>query len=373
MPHAKKEMVSFFLTTRCNLCCEYCYNREERSKIVEQSLPIEIAKAGLDWFFKRYQSRHIRFYGPGEPTQEIELMKEIVSYARQQAGSEVSVELQTNGVFLPKDREWLLNNINIMWISFDGEPFVHDAQRHFPNGSPTSPFIEKNVKWIMENRTNQNLMVGVRVTITDENVDRQKQMVDYFKSLGIEYIWSDPMIPSVGVIPSCYDKSKMASFHFDMDKYVDEYIEAKRYADSIGMFYGSFLTCNFDGTCKSHCRACIPVPHFTPDGYISACDLVTFGKDAGHMDCFVYGKWNDNEHMFSIDDNKVHALQERTIDHMKHCNSCKVREHCGGYCLGEVQNETGELTGQKVHVCKAINRLAENIGFSDVPYLFMHP
>jgi len=373
LPHVNKQMASFFLTTKCNLTCEYCYNREERTQMLEQSLPIEIAKAGVDLFFKESSSRHIRFYGPGEPTQEIGLMKEIVAYAGSKAGSDLTVELQTNGVFERKEREWLLNNVNIMWISFDGEPEVHDAQRHFPDKSPTSPFIEDNVKWLLDNKVSQDFMVGTRVTITDHNVERQKSMVDYFLSLGIKHIWSDPVFPTVGMIPVCKDTEKLESFQFNMDRYVDTYIEARRHAEKSGVFYGSFLTCNFDGICNKHCRACTPVPHFTPDGYISSCDLVTFGKNAGHMDCFVYGKWDKNEQRFLIDNEKVKSLQERTTDNINHCRNCKVREHCGGYCLGEVQNETGSLTGQKPNACRAIKRLAENISFTDSPYPYMHP
>jgi len=140
MPHTNKQMASFFLTTKCNLCCEYCYNREERDQMIEQSLPIDIAKAGVDLFFQESKSRHIRFYGPGEPTQEIELMKKIVAYAEEKTDTILTVELQTNGVFPKKgDRKWLLNHINIMWMSFDGEPEVHDKQRHFPNGNPSTP------------------------------------------------------------------------------------------------------------------------------------------------------------------------------------------------------------------------------------------
>lgn len=373
MPHIKKEMASFFLTTKCNLCCEYCYNREERDSLKEQTLPIEIAKSGLDWFFKNYSSRHIRFYGPGEPTQEIDLMKKIVDYAKQQGGKAVSVELQTNGVFLPEDRDWILNNINIMWVSFDGEPQTHDKQRHFHDGSATSPYIEENVRWLVSHHVEQDLTIGARVTITNDNVCCQKRMIDYFAGLGIKYIWSDPIFPSVGCTPAFVDVEKMTSFQFDMDKYVVGYSEAKKYADSIGMFYGSFLTCNFDGLTNRHCRACIPMPHFTPDGFISACDLVTFGNDAHHMDCFVYGKWDCEHKSFIIDDKKVKVLQERSIENMKHCSKCKVKEHCGGYCLGEIQNETGDLKGQNPQVCKAINRLAEEIGFVNDLYPILHP
>lgn len=373
MPHVRKQMASFFLTTKCNLSCEYCYNRKERTQVNEQSLPFEIAKAGVDMFFKENSSRHIRFYGPGEPTQKIELMKKIVAYAREKAEDNLTVELQTNGVFAKKDREWLLNNVNIMWISFDGEPEVHDKLRHFPNGKPSSPIIEKNVKFLSDNKASKNLMVGARVTITNDNIERQKNMIDYFLSLGIKHIWSDPVFPKVGMIPVYKDLLELKSYQFDMDKYVDTFIAAREHAEEMGIFYGSFLTCNFDGITNKHCRACTPVPHFTPDGYISACDLVTFGKNAGHMDCFVYGKWVDNNQGFLIDNKKVQALQKRTTENMDHCRDCEVREHCGGYCLGEVQNETGRLTWQKPKVCKAIKRLAKSTSFTEKSYPYLHP
>ena len=50
MPHINKQMVSFFLTTRCNLCCEYCYNIEQRAQMKEQTLSLDIAKAGIDYY-----------------------------------------------------------------------------------------------------------------------------------------------------------------------------------------------------------------------------------------------------------------------------------------------------------------------------------
>ena len=38
MPHCNKKMLSFFLTTKCNLCCKYCYNAKERNEIEEQTI-----------------------------------------------------------------------------------------------------------------------------------------------------------------------------------------------------------------------------------------------------------------------------------------------------------------------------------------------
>ena len=371
MPHIEKQMASFFLTTKCNLRCTYCYNSKVRSLLKEQSLSLDIAKAGIDYFFSTSASRHIRFYGPGEPTQEFCLMKNIVEYARLKSGSSLSVELQTNGCFGDNVREWVLNNVNIIWFSFDGEPDVQNANRPCANGKPSAPILERNVRWLIEHMDGQNLMVGARVTMTNNNIGRQKEIVNYFHSLGITHIWTDPIFPSVGDMPVCNDVNR-EKIHFDMDAYIEKYVEAFRYAKQIGVFYGSFLVCNFDGRCSKHCRACTPVPHFTTDGYVSACDLVTFGENPHHMDYFVYGKWNEEQKKFDFDETKIAILQSRSIENMEHCASCFAREHCGGYCLGEVMNETGSMFGQKEKTCEAIKFLYKELG-EQPHYDYLHP
>lgn len=207
MPHVKKQMLSFFLTTKCNLNCIYCYNIQERKKIEEKTLSIEIAKEGIDYFFANNESRHIRFYGPGEPTQEFLLMKEITKYAKNK-DLNTTVELQSNGVFGINVKEWLLDNANIIWISFDGPPDIQNYNRPIAGKYPSSPIIEENVKWLINNTGHRNLMVGARVTMTEKNISRQREMIEYFYSLGIRYIWTNPLFPSVGTIPVCYDKKK---------------------------------------------------------------------------------------------------------------------------------------------------------------------
>jgi radical SAM protein with 4Fe4S-binding SPASM domain len=366
-------MISFFLTTRCNLRCVYCYNSKERAEVQEKSLPLEIAKAGIDEYFAKNASRHIRFYGPGEPTMEFKLMQQIVVYAKEKAGDAVTTELQTNGAFSPKVREWVLKNMNIVWISFDGTPDIQNKQR--PMGdqlADSAPIIEENVKWLNAHKENRNLMVGARVTMTDLNVNRQIEMVDYFNSLGIKYIWTDPIFPEVKKRPVCEDTDRAEMFHIDLGAYVKNFIEAHRYAKTKGVFYGSFLICNFDGEAKVHCRACTPVPHLTPDGYVSACDMAEFGGYVNHMNCFIYGKWDKQSKKIVYDNDKIKALQNRNIDNIEHCKNCIAKLHCGGQCLAEIQNETGKLDGQKHETCEAIITLFKELGVYKT-YDYMHP
>ena len=381
MPHCKKKMLSFFMTTKCNLCCRYCYNAKERNAIKEQSISLDFAKAGIDWYFKNNESRHIRFYGPGEPTQEFEKVKEITAYAKSHPnrGDEVTVEIQTNGVFTEEVRNWTLNNINIMWMSFDGMKDIQDYNRPLNpkyseifNFKSSATVLEENVRWLIQNKGSRNLMVGARVTITEKNINKQKEMVDYFYDLGIRYVWTNPLFYSVGKIPVCQDDAKLKTYKFDMDSYLDNYIEAYHYAKDKGLFWGSFLTINFDGESPYHCRCCHPLsaPHLTPDNFVSACDMVVLGSQAYHMDLFIVGKWANNRFEWNYD--KISALDNRKSTLIEHCKNCPAQLHCGGYCLGETVNESGKLDGQNIIKCNAIRRLLKELGTSEA-YPYLHP
>lgn len=383
MPHCNKKMLSFFLTTKCNLCCRYCYNAKERNAIKEKTIPLDIAKAGIDWYFENNESRHIRFYGPGEPTQEFEKMKQITEYAKNHpnGGERVTVEIQTNGVFTDEIRNWILNNVNIVWMSFDGMKDIQNYNRPLNpkykqkyQGLSSADVLENNVKWLIKNKGPNNLMVGARVTITDKNIDLQDKMADYFFDLGIRHVWTNPLFYSVGQIPVCNDEEKLKNYSFDMDKYLDNYIATYHYAKSKGLFWGSFLSINFDGESSYHCRCCTPLkaPHLTPDGYISACDMVVLGEKPYHMNLFIVGKWNNQTKNFDLDLDKIKALNERKSTLITHCKKCPAKLHCGGYCLGETVNETGKLDGQNIIKCAAVKRLYKELGPCN-PYPYLHP
>lgn len=393
MPHCNKKMLSFFLTTRCNLVCRYCYNIEERNAIIEQTISVDVAKSAVDWYFENNQSRHIRFYGPGEPSQAFEEMKAITEYAKNHpnGGDRVTVEIQTNGIWTKEIREWILDNVNIIWVSFDGMKDIQNYNRPLnPKYAslyslPTcGDIIEDNVVWLNKNKGSRNLMVGARVTINSVNVSKQIEMVDYFKSLGIQYIWTDPILYSVKQKPvheHFEDKSLeyrteeyKNNFGFDMFAYLDDYVKAYYYAKEKDVFYGSFFSINFDGEACYHCRSCTPLeaPHITPDGYISACDMVVTGENPYHMSPFIVGKWNDKNKKFDIDEDRVSALLNRKSTIMSHCKDCPVKLHCGGYCLGETLNETGSLTGYNPLKCEMVLRLYDKIGLSEL-YPYLHP
>lgn len=73
-----------------------------------------------------------------------------------------------------------------------------------------------------------------------KNVTRQTEMVSYFKRLGVKAVMSDPMFASISESDSMSQNDKQ----FDLLDYAKNFLEAKKYAEKIGIFYGSIFTVN---------------------------------------------------------------------------------------------------------------------------------
>ena len=197
------------------------------------------------------------------------------------------------------------------------------------------------------------------------NVHNQIDLIKYFAGLGVRNFWVDPIFPAIDGVESYED--------LDMEIFTEEFLRAVRYAYKHGMTYGSILTCNFDEPGEYACRACLPVPHLTTDGYVSACDMALFGNDANHMNVFIYGKWNSTEKKIEYFPDKIKFLQSRKLSNMPHCQKCNAGELCRGYCLGEVMNETKDLFGCKNKICGSIRKLLNELSEEERKYSFSHP
>lgn len=362
LSHVKKEMLSIFVTTKCNLKCNYCYTNKNTNDHKSQTILLDFVKRGIDDYFSTEYVRHIRFFGAGEPTTEFNLIKKIHEYAEIKSNGVASFEIQSNGVFTEEIALWVGRNIDTIWISCDGTPDIQDKHRPCSDNKKSSPIIEKNIRLI---RGLKNSMVGIRATITKDNLHRQKEIIKYFAQLGIEHIWVDPIFPTVG--------EKSLKDNFDMMDFAKEFLDACVYAEENNVFYGSILTCNFNEEVSQHCRACIPLPHLTTDGFVSACDMALFGADSNHMQPLIYGQWDAKKNTILYDNSKMEILRSRSIDNLAECNKCESKNHCGGYCLGEVLNETDSLFGCKRSVCDAIRYLDSNMTDSQKNYTYLHP
>jgi len=355
MPYCDKKAISFLLTTQCNLRCTYCFGARNCEKNV---LDYNFAHRVLeDYVGGTGGIKLIRFFSDGEPTLEIELLKRIYWDAIR-LDPEMKAEIQTNGIFSQETADWLGKNMDYIHMSIDLLPEDHDKYRITPNGKPSSPIILKNLQYLKD-MPDRKAKIVIRATITIHNINKQKEGIDYYyDNYGIDTFWVDPIFPPV------FDVAEKTYEPIDMMQFAQAFIDAHNHAWERNIFYESNLTTNFDGKTDKACRACLPMPHLTMDGYLSACEMATYGKDAGKMDAMIYAKYDAENDKIIYDENKLKILKSRILHNMpSECRECAAGEYCAGFCLGETLNENGSLFRVKTRVCRALRYIYGEIGY----------
>ena len=359
MGHARKKQATICLTTKCNMNCKYCLSSAYESKPV--SIDINFAKRGVKDFFEMHNSYWIRFYGPGEPTLEFEKMCEIKKYAEEISGAnKLFVELQSNGVFNNDIMEWISKNVDIVYLSMDGNPNLNDVYRTDKLGKNVSDIIIRNIKNLVNHCT-----VCIRSTITDVNVNRQKEIIDFFSGLGVSAIFSKPVL-----YPVKHSNRKM-SYEVDLCTYAKNFVDAHLYAKNQGVLYSNIYISNFDEFVNCACRANTPCPHLTPDGYVSACDRAYEGNT--QLQDFIYGKYIQDDDKILYFEDKIINLNNRKSENISACDECEISGNCGGSCLGTAYQYTGNMYGVIKEQCEVIKFFGKHIPKNQGLFPYHHP
>src|SRR6056297_2167166 len=165
---SQPEDLFIFLTSNCNLRCQYCFaSGGEKRKVID----FDFTKAGIDYVLEKNKEKKINlyFHGGGEPTLAFDLLKKIVSYAKSKADI-IKLGLQTNGVAQKHVIDYLSNNKFRLSVSIDGPPSIQDKQRPQKGGGKSSFFTERTIKYLVQ----QNYpYLRARSTISQFSVDKQ--------------------------------------------------------------------------------------------------------------------------------------------------------------------------------------------------------
>lgn len=358
MGHFRKHCMSFLMSSTCNLDCTYCYipHWGETVEPCDRTIDLEFAVAGMKEFFSWAPEPAIRFFAAGEPTIGFKRMTEIVEEGKRLVGDRLQVELQTNGYFNSGIADWVSENVDILWISSDGPPKYQDAQRPSVNGTRrSSPRVEANIKRFA---THPTMQVGARATFLQENFDKQIEVLDYFRSLGLKYVCGAPAYSS-----TVNDHTPVPM----LVRFAQEFVPAFYHAQEKGQFYQTHLMVNFDEEVDCYCRACTtPVcPQLTSDGYVSCCDWACFGEKylTGVLQDLIYGKWDKGSKQIVYFPEKKKAIEDRNVEHLSQgdCKGCPVVRHCAGGCIGKVMVRSGGLHKMDPNWCQATRYLAEHI------------
>lgn len=158
--------VSYLVNHSCNMRCAYCYgtfyDRDEYVMTTVETCAMidDLSRLGM---------RRLCLIG-GEPLLR-EDIKDIVLYARKK---NVECVLNTNGLLVEKNLDWL-NNLNHLYISFDGDEKGHELNR----GKNT---FRKVLDAIIA-ASARKIPLGIVTVITKNNLDS----IDYLVDLSQQY------------------------------------------------------------------------------------------------------------------------------------------------------------------------------------------
>jgi sulfatase maturation enzyme AslB (radical SAM superfamily) len=146
---------SILISSKCNLCCSYCYENNKRLKVIE----LEKIKRFINYVFEKYLSTNtsdriiFKILG-GEILLEPHLVDKIISYINFKAiitNSQYKILITTNGtllnnIFIRKLLEKWKGVIMFSNISFDGSPINQDINRIFKDGTGSTANIFCSIK-----------------------------------------------------------------------------------------------------------------------------------------------------------------------------------------------------------------------------------
>lgn len=359
MPHSDKRQITLFMTTACNLNCDYCITTIRNQHKKSASIDVDFACIGINDFFRKHESHWIRFYGPGEPTLELDKMEAIRQFAQSESKGSLKTELQTNGFFDTSIVEWVARNIDILYVSYDDPDPNGPSARKTISGGYTGQTVLRNITDLLA-----DCDLSVRATITTLNIYKQKELVKLLADIGVDKVFSKPVLRKIG------EDSEPAGLAVNLDEYTRTFIDAYHYACDLGVFYGNIYMANFDGVTSWACRACLPCPHLTPDGYVTACDRAF--SCTTPLSAFIYGQYNKDDCSIEYWPDKIDNLRNRVPSNMVSCSSCEIRNFCAGHCLATCYQYTGSIYVPDARHCAVVKELYRKIGSSTQKFPY-HP
>ena len=331
----------------------------------DQFIDMDFARLGLEDFFSQSKSRAIRFFSSGEPTLAFTHMRDIWTIAHSMAGNSLLTEIETNGYFNGNIADWIEGHANIIWISYDGPPGIQDKQRPTAGNGLSSAIILRNIKRFADSKGPQ---LGIRATISQDNLDKQVELIEYLHDLGVKYVSASPMY---------YSKVNPSAETASLTEFAKHFVPAFYRAKELGMFYQTLMIVNFDEEVDFYCQATIPTPRLTSDGFVSSCDWASFGArylpDKVQQE-LVYGYYDKHANKIVYDHEKIDKIRMRNASYLSRtsCKDCKVLRHCSGGCVGKMIAATGDFFKASDEWCSAVRYLYDNL-IIDGLFPFIHP
>lgn len=305
------------LNEKCNFHCKYCYSAEGRSS---EELNMDVIRPTLDYFLsserRAVKERTVMFMGGGEPVLSWQLLMLSVEYAENVAIEQdinLHLSLTTNGSVMTDEMIAYLKQHNFtVQISFEILPDIQKSQRG------NYDIVARNLQRLTEAGVNNY----VRSTITEANVDRIPEMVEYCHDNFPKVI---KMSCQQVVDPTYFtSKAKVDAF---FNRYFTSYKEGVKKAEEYGIALRSSSSHLINYSRRE--RFCYNLLCLTPYGTLTMCPDVSSPNEKDYQESLI-GRVNNGE--IEIDDKAYDRLSYGNIYTIEKCKNCFAKWNCGSGC-----------------------------------------
>lgn len=345
----------FVVTLRCDYSCPYCQVSRQTEDRGAYDMSLETAERSLDFVFRSPSPTiKIEFQG-GEPLLNFELIKHIVTSAKQRNVSEqrdLAFVITTNLTYLSDDvLNFCLDHEIMISTSLDGPEDLHNRNRPRPgrNGYQlTVDSIRRAQRALGKHR------VSALMTTTEASLTRATEIVDEYVSHGFFGIFLRPLSPyGFAVKTRQYDKyttSKWLAFYRTGLDYI---VELNRRGTPMREFYSSLLlrkllTPHVPGFVDLQSPAGLGIAAivYNYDGDVYPSDesrmLVEMGDKTFRMGSVL----TDTYEQVLMNDTLLDALESTYIDSVPLCDRCAFNPICGSDPVYHHATQ-GDMVGNK--------------------------
>ena len=336
----------------CNLRCRYCFADEGAYHSSREFMSEQTAKKAIDFLIANSGNRKILeadFFG-GEPLMCLDVIKNVVAYAREQGekyGKKFLFTTTTNAVLLDDDAiDFFNREMENVVLSIDGRKEVHDAIRKTVNGKGSFDIVLPKIKKFVQSRGNKSYYV--RGTFTAKNLDFSNDVI-FLAEQGFDSISMEPVVTDIDdlmIKPEYLPRIKE-----EYERLCDRYIEKYKKGEGFNFFHF-----NIDlegGPCLSKrvsaCGAGNEYFSVVPNGDIYPCHQFA-GDPAFKM---------GNVYEGTLDPGIRQKFASSCLFTRKNCQNCFAKFICSGGCSANNYHFTGDIENPYPITCEMMKKRAE--------------
>ena len=337
----------------CNLNCSYCFASQGKYKGERALMSFEVGRRALDFLIESSGTRRnleVDFFG-GEPMMNIDVVKQLVAYAREVEGAHnknFRFTFTTNGMIMDDETiDWLNAEMSNVVLSLDGRKEVNDHFRRDYTGKGSYDTIVPHFQRLVEKRGGKNYYV--RGTFTHNNTDFTNDLL-HMADLGFTELSMEPVVCPPGD-PYALTEEDLPVLFEQYEILAKEMLRRQKkgrpftfYHYMIDLKHGPCIYKRITG-----CGSGTEYMAVTPWGDLYPCHQ--FVGDEKYLLGNVFDGVNNTAVQDEFRSCNAYARSE--------CRDCWARLYCSGGCAANAYHATGSIGGVYEYGCKLFKKRIE--------------